>query len=53
MSNGFVTSVEVARLAGVSRATVSRCFSHSHIVSPEMRARVQAAADQLGYRVNR
>ena len=53
MSKGFVTSVEVARLAGVSRATVSRCFSHSHIVSPELRARVQAAADQLGYRVNR
>lgn len=46
------SSVEVARLAGVSQATVSRVFTPGASVSPEMRAKVLAAARRLGYRPN-
>ena len=49
---GPVSSVEVAKLAGVSQATVSRVFSAATSVSPETRARVLAAARRLGYRPN-
>lgn len=49
---GSVSSVEVAQLAGVSQATVSRVFSAATNVSPETRARVLAAARKLGYRPN-
>lgn len=47
-----VTMADVARLAGVSVATVSRALSGTRAVDPEMRERVQHAATQLGYRVN-
>jgi DNA-binding LacI/PurR family transcriptional regulator len=47
-----VTSFDVARLAGVSRAAVSRAFTQDASVSPQMRAKVHEAAKQLGYRVN-
>ncbi|WP_210526720.1 LacI family DNA-binding transcriptional regulator [Rubellimicrobium arenae] len=44
---------DVARLAGVSRATASRAlFSEKRPVSALNRERVLAAADQLGYRIN-
>lgn len=49
-----MTSVEVARKAGVSRATVSYVLNgaeHQRI-SQDTRARVLAIADQLGYRPN-
>ncbi|MEU6611628.1 LacI family DNA-binding transcriptional regulator [Streptomyces shenzhenensis] len=46
------TIEDVARLAGVSTATVSRVLSGSASVSPETRSRVNAAASELGYRVN-
>ncbi len=46
------SSVEVAELAGVSQAAVSRVFTPGASVSPEMRAKVLAAARQLGYRPN-
>lgn len=49
---GTPTSFDVARRAGVSRSTVSRAFTHGARISPEVRARVLDAADQLGYRVN-
>ena len=47
-----VTSFDVARLAGVSRAAVSRVFTPGGSASPKMNARVRAAAEQLGYRPN-
>ncbi|MFD1796157.1 LacI family DNA-binding transcriptional regulator [Paracoccus aurantiacus] len=44
---------DVAELAGVSRAAVSRCFTPGASISPETRARILKAADTLGYQVNR
>jgi len=44
-----VTIKDVARVAGVSVSVVSRSFSNGS-VAPETRARVQAAARELGYR---
>jgi DNA-binding LacI/PurR family transcriptional regulator len=43
---------DVAELAGVSIKTVSNVVHHYPHVSPDLRARVQAAIDQLGYRPN-
>jgi len=44
-----VTSVDVAGEAGVSQATVARVFASPHKVSSSTKAKVQAAADRLGY----
>jgi len=49
----FVTAADVARHAGVSRSAVSRTFTPGASVSREARARVERAAEHLGYRVNR
>ncbi|HZV09346.1 MAG TPA: LacI family DNA-binding transcriptional regulator, partial [Novosphingobium sp.] len=46
------TSHDVARLAGVSRSAVSRCFTEGASVAPETRERVLAAAQTLRYRPN-
>lgn len=43
---------DVASLAGVSTATVSRVFSEQCRVSPETRAVVTDAAERLSYRPN-
>jgi LacI family transcriptional regulator len=45
----MVTSRDVAELAGVSQATVSRVMSSSAKLAPATRARVQAAMETLGY----
>lgn len=49
---GRVTALEVARLAGVSRSAVSRCFSGSTKIAPATREKVRQAALSLGYRPN-
>ncbi|WP_444666297.1 LacI family DNA-binding transcriptional regulator [Cereibacter changlensis] len=51
-NQGFVSADEVARRAGVSRSAVSRCFTPGASIAPKTRARVMAAAEELGYRVN-
>ena len=50
--NRQVTSFDVARQAGVSRAAVSRSFTPDASVSQETRDKVHKAAKELGYRVN-
>lgn len=47
-----VTSHDVARRAGVSRAAVSRTFTPNASVSEATREKVIKAAGELGYRVN-
>ncbi len=44
-----VTSVDVAREAGVSQATVARTFSSPDLVSPATRKRVEEVASRIGY----
>ncbi|MDP2574478.1 LacI family DNA-binding transcriptional regulator [Vibrio penaeicida] len=44
---------EVAKLAGVSTATVSNVFSGKKPVNKDLKERVQNAAESLGYQVNR
>ncbi len=43
---------EVAKLAGVSVATVSRVLNNTKAVNPETRLRVEQAVAQLGYHIN-
>jgi DNA-binding LacI/PurR family transcriptional regulator len=50
---GGATLEAVARVAGVSRATVSRVVNESPRVSPDVRSAVEAAIRQLGYTPNR
>ncbi len=47
-----VTLKEVAALAGVSRSAVSRCYTKGASVSVKTRAKIEQAADQLGYHPN-
>ena len=46
----YASSTDVARLAGVSQSAVSRTYTKGRSVSAETRAKVVAAAGQLGYR---
>lgn len=46
---GAPTIRQVAAAAGVSRATASRAINGGHLVSPEARARVEAAIAELGF----
>ena len=51
-SRNTVTSIEVAKLAGVSQSSVSRAFSHEGPVSVKTRRKVLDAARKLGYQPN-
>ncbi|WP_433871427.1 LacI family DNA-binding transcriptional regulator [Saccharopolyspora sp. CA-218241] len=48
----MATISDVAHRAGVSTATVSRALNGKSTVDPELAARVQSAAAELGYRPN-
>jgi DNA-binding LacI/PurR family transcriptional regulator len=47
-----ITSKELAKLVGVSSATISRAFSADGRISEQTRARVLAMAQQYGYQPN-
>lgn len=51
-THGVATAQDVAKDAGVSVTTVSRCFTHAELVSERTRERVFSAAKQLGYSPN-
>jgi DNA-binding LacI/PurR family transcriptional regulator len=50
---GKVTSFDIAHLAGVSQATVSRALRGSPLVNEETRRRIQAAAERLNYKLDK
>lgn len=52
MKNDKMTSLDVAKLAGVSQSAVSRYFTPGTSVSKKTGDKVRIAADQLGYRPN-
>ena len=52
MKQSKVTSVEVAKLAGVSQSAVSRVFTPGASASEKITKKVKKAADELGYRPN-
>ncbi len=49
-SRGPVTSFDVARLAGVTQATVSRAINRPEVVAPETRQKIEQAMTSLNYR---
>ena len=51
MADQRITSLDVARMAGVSQSAVSRVFSGASASAATI-AKVRAAAEQLGYRPN-
>ncbi len=48
-----IDSYDIARMLGISQATVSRTFSRPELVSDATRARVMEAAESLGYTPDR
>lgn len=52
MSTARITSLDVAKRAGVSQSAVSRVFTKGASVSKKTADKVRKAADELGYRPN-
>ena len=53
MKRAQPTIYDVARLAGVSTATVSRALNGTGQIAPATRSAIDAAVEELGYRPNR
>lgn len=53
MTKRVITSIDVARLAGVSQSAVSRAFSSTASIAHATREKVFAAANTLNYKPNR
>lgn len=51
-NNRCITSVDVARIAGVSQATVSRAFNSPKSLKDETRKKILKVAKELGYKPN-
>jgi DNA-binding LacI/PurR family transcriptional regulator len=51
-SKGLSTMADLARVAGVSKITVSRALSGHPLVKPETRERIRKLAADSGYRLN-
>ena len=49
-SKRIATSLDVAKLAGVSQSAVSRCFTKGASISSRTKLRVREAAKKLGYK---
>jgi LacI family transcriptional regulator/LacI family repressor for deo operon, udp, cdd, tsx, nupC, and nupG len=47
-----VSIQDIAEAAGVSHSTVSRALHDSHLISPEVRQRIQELAHEMGYTPN-
>lgn len=47
-----VTSIDLARICGVSRGTVDRALNNKDRIDPETKARILKVAQELGYRPN-
>lgn len=52
MPNKKVTASDVAKLAGVSKWTVSRAFTEGASIAPDVKARIREIAAQHGYSPN-
>ena len=50
--NSVRTIADIAKLAGVSKSTVSRALSNSTLISEETRNRIQAIAKEHNYQIN-
>lgn len=50
MPSSPVTLAQIAKIAGLSRSTVSYALRNDPLASPETRERVRALAEKLGYR---
>ncbi len=51
-ASGRLTMADLARLAGVSKITVSRALADSPLVNPDTRERIQALARDHDYKLN-
>lgn len=52
MTRSIIKMSDIARIAGVSKSTVSRALSDSPLVNKATRRRIQSIAEENGYKIN-